>query len=139
MSERHAYLQEMCVIENDLWCGDSEFQNSIVDGSRRIDRSQRLLQIAVEAPESGILVKAFLDWQLQLLLTCHSHRSGQRWCRSGFHNGQCSLKIGMAQFHLNPLAPNRCQIIHILEFGLGQRYSVHDDGGFGNDALVWPS
>ena len=77
-----ACLQEEGVVEDELRGGDAEVEDAVVDGARRLQRAQRLLQITVEAPQLQAAVQPPLHRPLLLPLYLLRGRSTQPVVRS---------------------------------------------------------
>ena len=77
-----ACLQEEGVVEDELRGGDAEVEDAVVDGARRLQRPQRLLQVAVEAPQLQAAVQPPLHRPLLLPLHLLRGRSTQPVMRS---------------------------------------------------------
>ena len=74
------HLKEQGVVEDDLGRGDAQLQDAVVDGPRALQGAQRLLQVAIEAPQLEAAVQAALHGALPLRCFLQEQRMSHHPC-----------------------------------------------------------
>ena len=110
-TRQQACLEERCIVQNNLWSGDSELHDSIVCSPSRLWSAETLLKVAVEGPQLEAAVQAPLHRTLPLscshsLHMTHGSWDGVRLCVGGAGQGDSrSQRLGGG----SPLRACPCQ------------------------------
>ena len=99
---------------SDLRVRDAKFNDAVVHGLARLERSKAFLEVRVQEPQLQRLVHPLLHSELGILVV-RAHPTSAGYCGGLLHQAKRALVVLMSDFHLTVLHPHGNETLDVLK------------------------